>query len=74
MLVEVRLFATLRPGRFKKQQMDLPEGADLHLVLDRLDIAADEASLPLVNGRFSPLDHVLVDGDVFSIFPAVGGG
>ncbi len=74
MQVEVRLFATLRLGRFKKRQMDLPEGSDLRLVLKRLDISEDEVSLPLVNGRYSPLEHVLVDGDVFSIFPAVGGG
>ena len=74
MQVEIRLFATLRNGRFKKQLMEFPEGSDLREVIQRLDIAEEEVSLPLVNGRYSQLDHVLVDGDVFSVFPGVGGG
>jgi len=74
MEVEIRLFATLRLGRFKKRTMDLPQGARLLDVLQEANVPDEEVSLPLVNGRYSKLDRRLVEGDVVSIFPAVGGG
>ena len=74
MEVEVRLFATFRKGRFKKQNMEFSEGARLREVLRHLDIPEEEVSLPLVNGKYSDLDRRLADRDVFSVFPAVGGG
>ncbi len=74
MEVEVRLFATFRKGRFKKQNMELSEGARLREVLRQRDISEEEVSLPLVNGKYSDLDRELADRDVFSVFPAVGGG
>lgn len=57
MEVEVRLFATLRLGRFKKRTMDLSEGARLLDVLQEANVPDEEVSLPLVNGRYSKLDR-----------------
>ncbi len=74
MEVEIRLFAGLRKGRFKKRRMDLPEGSRLREVLGMLQIGEEDVSLPLVNGRFSEMGRELKPGDVLSIFPAVGGG
>ena len=74
MEVEVRLFAGFRQGRFNRRAFDLPEGTCLRDVLQQLDIPQEEVSLPLVNGRYSKLDRQLAPGDVFSVFPAVGGG
>ncbi len=74
MQVEVRLFATLRLGRFKKRTMDLSARACLRDVLWEADVPAEAVALPLVNGRYSRLDQLLASGDVLSIFPAVGGG
>jgi molybdopterin converting factor small subunit len=74
MQVEVRLFAGLREGRFKKKAVDIDEAAQLRDVLRRLDIPEGEVSLPLVNGRYSEMSRPLEAGDVLSIFPAVGGG
>jgi len=74
MVVEVRLFAGFREGRFKRQAMELPEGACLRDVLGRLAIPEKEVSLPLVNGRHSPFDRALADDDVVALFPAIGGG
>ena len=74
MEVEVRLFAVFRDGRFKKRVMDLPDGSRLRDVLQRLDIAADDVSIALVNGQHSELDRQLASDDVFAVFPALGGG
>jgi len=74
MEVEVRLFATLRLGRFKRRTMNLPAGACLRDALREADVPAEAVALPLVNGRYSRLDDPLAAGDVVSLFPAVGGG
>jgi molybdopterin converting factor small subunit len=75
MQVEIRLFAGLREGRFKKQPgTPMPDGARLADVLRLLGIADEEVCLPLVNGRYSSLDCALHEGDVVSLFPAAGGG
>ena len=72
--IEVRLFAKFRDGRFKKQTMDLPEHASIRDLLAELEIPAEKVSLPLVNGEYSQLDRTFAEGDVVSLFPAVGGG
>ena len=74
MEVEIRLFAGLRDGRFKRRSSTLAEGTRLRDVVRELSIAEQEVSLPLVNGEYSPLDRELRGGDVVSLFPAVGGG
>lgn len=74
MNVEVRLFATLREGRFKRCTMELPDPTTLGDLVGQLEIAEGDVSLPLVNGRFSDLTVELADGDVVSLFPPVGGG
>ena len=74
MQIEVRLFAGLREGRFKKRTMDVPEGTRLRDVFESLDIPEEEVSLPLVNGTYSDTRLKLSPQDVLSIFPAVGGG
>ena len=74
MNVEVRLFATLRQGRAKKQTMELPTATTLGDLIGRLNIAEEDVSLPLINGRFSELAVELTDNDIVALFPPVGGG
>ncbi len=74
MQVEVRLFAGFREGRFKDRVMDLPDGTSVGDLLGELDIPAEKTNLRLVNGKQTALDRVLADGDVASLFPAIGGG
>ena len=74
MEVEIRLFAGLRDGRFKRRSTTLPDGTRLGEVVRELAIPEEEVSLPLVNGEYSPMDRELHAGDVVSLFPAVGGG
>ena len=74
MQVEVRLFAGLRAGRFKKRDVELADGTSLGGLLGKLGIPAEEVALPLVNGQQSQLNRELGADDVVSVFPAVGGG
>lgn len=72
--VEVRLFATFREGREKKQVLMLEENSEISKVLDILNIKKEEVSILLLNGRDGPIDRKLEDGDVIALFPPVGGG
>lgn len=74
MEVEVRLFASLREGRFKQQKISLDNGILMKNLLQQLGISPDEVSVLLVNGRDVSFDQKLKDGDVISIFPPIGGG
>jgi sulfur carrier protein ThiS len=74
MVVEVRLFATLREGRFKKRQMEFAEGRSLGDLLRGLRISAKEVGILLVNGQDASADRRLSARDVVSVFPLIGGG
>ena len=74
MKIEVRLFATFRNGREPRAEMEVPEGTRLRDVIIKCGIDEEAVSLPLVNGKFSDLDLLLVDNDILSLFPQVGGG
>ena len=74
MVVEVKLFATFRKGRFKKREMDFSEGSSLDDLLKRLKISKKEAGLLLLNGQYASWKDKLAAHDVVSIFPSLGGG
>lgn len=74
MTIQVRLFATLRHGRDKILSLELPDGSSVADIATSLAIAPSDIAILLVGGRDAPLDRILADGDVVSIFPPVGGG
>ena len=74
MVVEVRLFADFRKGRFKEKKLELPNGSSLADLLAQLKIPETKASILLVNGLTASGEHELHDNDVIAIFPAVAGG
>ncbi|QRN86667.1 MoaD/ThiS family protein [Clostridia bacterium] len=74
MKIKVRLFATLRENRGKELELELIEGLSVLKVLSMLDIRKKDVAILLVNGRDGSADHIVVDGDVLSLFPPVGGG
>ena len=74
MVVEVRLFASFREGRFKEKELELPEGSSLGDLLAQLDIAQKDAKITIVNGVAVSAEHKLSDHDVIAIFPPVAGG
>ena len=74
MMVEVRLFATFRQGRFKEKEMELDEGTSVGDLLEQLKIHGKEARILLVNGDAVSTEYELAAGDVVSIFPPLAGG
>ena len=74
MIITARLFATLREGRGKEIEIEIPEPVTFRDVLAKLDIDEADAAIKLINGRHSENDSPIKEGDVVSIFPPVGGG
>lgn len=74
MEVEVRLFATFREGREKKQKIKINESTTILDIIKILNIDENEVAIMLLNGRDGNSDRMLNDGDVISLFPPVGGG
>jgi len=74
MVVEVRLFATFRNGRFKIKKIDLSGDCAVRDLLENLDIPASEVGVLMVNGKNVGVDQKLSNDDVVAIFPAIGGG
>lgn len=76
MKVLVKLFATLRKGRFKNREFELSEGTTVLQVLDLLAIIPNDRTIGIIfiNGKHAGLDSVLQDGDALAIFPPVAGG
>ena len=73
-MVDVRLFATLREGRFRQRRIEVPSDGLIAGVLDELGICTDEVGMLLLNGKSTTPQAHLSPGDVISIFPTLGGG
>lgn len=72
--ITVKLFATLRRGRFENDTKKFPTGATVRDVIDKLNIPDEKVSIIFINGRHAKRDHELEDGDRLALFPPVGGG
>ncbi len=72
--VTVKLFASLRVNRFKVETRTYEDGITIEKIAADLNIPKEELALKLVNGQDAMLNHKLNDGDILSLFPAVGGG
>ena len=73
-MIEVRLFAGLRQGRQKIYQMESDSILNVQDIMDRLSIDRKEVNILLVNGFHQKPETEVKDGDIVSLFPAVGGG
>lgn len=79
MRVNVRTYATLCryiPGvsAGTPVEIELPDGASVSDLIEKLKIPAREVKIAFVNGRTRPLDWLLEEGDEAGIFPPIGGG
>lgn len=73
-MIEVRLFAGLRQGRQKIYQMEPESVATVQDIMNSLSIDRKEVNILLINGFHQKPDTEVKDGDIVSLFPAVGGG
>lgn len=74
MQITVKLFATLRAGRFKEARRDYPDGTVCRQVAEDIGIPPETLGIVLVNGRHASLAQPLSEGDSLSLFPLLGGG
>jgi len=74
MKITVKLFAGFRDNRFKMAEQDYPEATTVGDILTSLNIDGPELGVALINGRHVLPEHVMVDGQILSLFPKVGGG
>ena len=72
--IKVKLFASLRGGRFKEKDWDYVEGITVGRILEMLNINTKEVGVLLVNSRHRDTDYKLKEGDILSVFPVIGGG
>ena len=79
MRVEVQLFATLvsflpPESHNGAVSLEVPDGATVHDVTDRLGIPGSLDRVTLVNGRDAEPERALRPGDVVTVFPPLMGG
>ena len=73
-MIEVRLFATLRQGRQKVYHVESSSVKTVQDIMDVLDVPRSEVNIMLINGFHQKPETPVKDGDIVSLFPAVGGG
>ncbi|MHB1654266.1 MAG: MoaD/ThiS family protein [Desulfitobacteriaceae bacterium] len=74
MHITIKLFASLRVGRFKTEKWEMPEGSTVADILTRLGLKVREVSILRINGRDAEDEQVLRDEDSVALFPPLGGG
>lgn len=74
MQVNVKLFATLREGRFKKKTIEINDNSRVSDVIGQCNLPVEDVAITMVNGRDVDNGHPLQNGDTVAIFPPVGGG
>ena len=73
-MIEVRLFATLRQGRQKVYHVEPDNVKTVQDIMDAVDVPRSEVNIMLINGFHQKPETPVKDGDLVSLFPAVGGG
>ncbi len=77
--IQAKLFATLR-RHFPEldigeaMPIELPEGATVGQLLEKLDLPDGHVKIIFVNGIIEKEGHTLSDSDEVGLFPPVGGG
>lgn len=74
MKITVRLFASLRTGRFDSAVLELPDRSNVAAALAASDVPESEAAIMFINSRHALPESALCDGDALAVFPLVGGG
>ena len=74
MLITVKLFATLRKGRFDIEVREYASGTTVSQIITDINIPEKKISIIFVNRRHADLNHELNNNDVVAFFPPTGGG
>ncbi len=74
MKVKVKLFATLRKGRFESEIREYPPNTTIKNIVHDLKIPEKQAAILFINNKHAKASQELRDNDVVAIFPLIGGG
>jgi len=74
MKAKIKLFATLRNGRFDISEMELAEGTTILDIIEHLGIDKKDAAILFINSVHAELNSVINEDDEVAIFPPIGGG
>ncbi len=74
MVVEVRLFESLKEHQPEGGKMPLAAGSRVTDLLGALGISMDDVGILMVNRADGRFDQLLKDGDVVTLIPPIGGG
>jgi len=74
MVVEVKLFANFREGRFNEKELELPEKSSIGDLLKYLKIPEKDSKIIIVNGLAVSIEHKLSNHDSIALFPPIAGG
>ena len=74
MQITIKLFATIRVGRFDVVTREYPAGTRIADIIAELHIQEKEIGMIMLNHRHADSDQELNEGDKLAIFPLVGGG
>lgn len=73
MQATVKLFAQLREGRFKVENIGIADQTRIMDVVNGLNIPSKDIAICLVNGHDTAIDSVIKNGDTVALFPPIGG-
>jgi sulfur-carrier protein len=73
MNITVKLFASLRKGRFDLKNIRCEDNTTVGNICRELGIIENSLIL-LVNSKHADFNYSLSNGDVLAIFPLIGGG
>jgi sulfur carrier protein ThiS len=74
MRILVSLYSSLRTDRFAESEVELPEGAALTDLLDKLRISPQDVGIVVVNARSGTFQQKLQAHDRIALIPPIGGG
>jgi sulfur carrier protein ThiS len=72
--VLVSLYSGLRIDRFAEAEVELPEGAAVSDLLDKLQIPLQDVGIVVVNTRSGTFQQKLQADDRITLIPPIGGG
>jgi sulfur-carrier protein len=74
MKVKVKLFATLRNGRFNETEMKIDDFLNISGLLILCGLDQKEVAIIFINGKHGDYKSIVNDGDEIAFFPPIGGG
>ncbi|MBN2438868.1 MAG: MoaD/ThiS family protein [Deltaproteobacteria bacterium] len=72
--VRVSLYSGLRINRFSEAEVELPGGATMTDLLDKLQIPMQDVGVAVVNARSGTFQQELQADDRITLIPPIGGG